>query len=682
MTDYQKYKELISAIGEKKIQIVALQNRISNVDSEPELNTNEMVEHRRVYDRFMQEYPFFVYRQGASGTLETKTLFFYKALGSSTSYSAERLILGKATGGSTYPVCRTMIARNYTNSAGKEVTTTPNIAPTGNISASSSFAGHFTGHNNWNALVASMKQIPIGELVKTQEDMLDSNPAYRAAHYERSLFVDLESITESPNEILEIQERAREEVRVRLNGEIAIITEEVSTLTEERITIEQKLDEILTQSQTQLQEKQEALNRLEETLADLEKNNTTALQEITALQEEITRLEKELEDLNNANPDYSQNLQELENLRNQKAALEAEIAELESNLANQSSASAELQAQITQLESQKQQLEEQLANLADSELLARRNQLNAEIAELQRQITNAENSTQELEAAITALQAQKTELEATLQEKNTQITELQSQKVALQAQITPKEQELEALQEQITQAQSDLDALKAQNAELESNLTQKREELQTLKDAIANYDVNTLNSELQALLAQIPQKQQELANLEALLAQNQGQKDVLDELQTQIAEKQAELDSYADSEIYKAQQTLESLKKKLEAILNSNSFVLESDLKDLHERALKLAKELKIEICQSQSGVEYIPQNNKPKNFVGFRYIAKDGERLDSIVYAHYGTLNLFQSVLECNPNLLNHQILRAGEIVWLPSADTKAKSLEGKLWS
>ena len=69
-------------------------------------------------------------------------------------------------------------------------------------------------------------------------------------------------------------------------------------------------------------------------------------------------------------------------------------------------------------------------------------------------------------------------------------------------------------------------------------------------------------------------------------------------------------------------------------------------------------------------------------NFVGFMYRAKDGERLDSIVYAHYGTLDLFQSVLACNPNLLNHRILRAGEIVWLPSADTKAKSLEKKLWS
>lgn len=682
MTDYQRYKELIKEIGDKKIQITALQNRIANIDSEPELNTEEVKELQRIYHRFMDDYPFFTYRQGASGTLETKTLLFYKGLSDNGVYTNKRIVIGKATNGSTYPTGRTTIARTYQNASGTSITTTPNLNPSGNISASTSFCGHFKGSANLATLRNAMMNISIGVLVTEQENTLDSTEAMRAAHYPRSLFEDLESVSYSPQDILDIQERIREEVRIRFNSEIATLTEQITALTEERVGIEQNLDVLLTQSQAQLQEKQEALNNLEQTLENLEQNNATTLTEITTLQEEIARLEAELENLNNANPDYTQNLQELENLRNQKVTLEAEITQLELDLANQNTLSTELQAQIAELEQQKAQLESQLATLADPELLTRRDQLNADITNLQTLIQNGQNNIQGLEAEIATLQTQKTELESALQEANTQLTQLQAQKAELESQITPKEQELQNLQSQITEAQSELDALRAQNAELESNLAQKRTELQTLKDAIANYDVNALNSELQVLLMQIPQKQQELADLEALIAQNQGQRDILTQLETQIAEKQAELDSYADSEIYKAQQTLEALKKKLEAILNTNSFVLESDLKDLHTRAINLAKTLKIEICQNQSSVEYIPQNDKPKNFVGFMYRAKDGERLDSIVYAHYGTLDLFQSVLACNPNLLNHRILRAGEIVWLPSADTKAKSLEGKLWS
>ncbi len=682
MTDYQRYKELIKEIGDKKIQITALQNRIANVDLEPELNTEEVKELQRIYHRFMDDYPFFTYRQGASGTLETKTLLFYKGLSDNGVYTNKRIVIGKATNGSTYPTGRTTIARTYQNASGTSITTTPNLNPSGNISASTSFCGHFKGSANLATLRNSMMGISIGVLVTEQENTLDSTEAIRAAHYPRSLFEDLESVSYSPQDILDIQERIREEVRIRFNSEIATLTEQITALTEEREEIEQNLETLLMQSQTQLQEKREALNNLEQTLENLEQNNAATLTEITALQEEIARLEAELENLNNTNPEYAANLQELENLRNQKVTLEAEITQLKLDLANQNTLSTELQAQITELEQQKAQLESQLATLADPELLARRDQLNTDITNLQTQIQNAQNNTQGLEAEIATLETQKTELESTLQEANTYLTELQMQKQELQTQIAPKAQELESLQSQITQAQNELDALRAQNAELESNLAQKRTELQTLKDAIANYDVNALNSELQVLLMQIPQKQQELADLEALIAQNQGQRDILTQLETQITEKQAELDSYADSEIYKAQQTLEALKKKLEAILNTNSFVLESDLKDLHTRAINLAKTLKIEICQNQSSVEYIPQSDKPKNFVGFMYRAKDGERLDSIVYAHYGTLDLFQSVLACNPNLLNHRILRAGEIVWLPSADTKAKSLENKLWS
>ncbi len=51
--------------------------------------------------------------------------------------------------------------------------------------------------------------------------------------------------------------------------------------------------------------------------------------------------------------------------------------------------------------------------------------------------------------------------------------------------------------------------------------------------------------------------------------------------------------------------------------------------------------------------MEKINQNLKEDlESKGHIYIAKDGERLDTIVYQYYGTLALFSKVLSANPNL------------------------------
>lgn len=59
-------------------------------------------------------------------------------------------------------------------------------------------------------------------------------------------------------------------------------------------------------------------------------------------------------------------------------------------------------------------------------------------------------------------------------------------------------------------------------------------------------------------------------------------------------------------------------------------------------------------------------------------YIAKDGDRLDTIVYAHYGHLRFFEQVLALNPNLA--ATLKAGNKVFLPEIKEKAEE-QNKLW-
>lgn len=61
-------------------------------------------------------------------------------------------------------------------------------------------------------------------------------------------------------------------------------------------------------------------------------------------------------------------------------------------------------------------------------------------------------------------------------------------------------------------------------------------------------------------------------------------------------------------------------------------------------------------------------------------YKAKDGERLDQIVYKHYGHLRYFETVLELNPKL--EIILKAGTLVNLPEFnEEKIPQKQVALW-
>ena len=61
-------------------------------------------------------------------------------------------------------------------------------------------------------------------------------------------------------------------------------------------------------------------------------------------------------------------------------------------------------------------------------------------------------------------------------------------------------------------------------------------------------------------------------------------------------------------------------------------------------------------------------------------YKAKDGERLDQIVYKHYGHLGYFETVLELNPKL--EIVLKAGDSVTLPElSEEKIPQKQAALW-
>ncbi|CUU82500.1 tail protein X [Campylobacter hyointestinalis] len=60
-------------------------------------------------------------------------------------------------------------------------------------------------------------------------------------------------------------------------------------------------------------------------------------------------------------------------------------------------------------------------------------------------------------------------------------------------------------------------------------------------------------------------------------------------------------------------------------------------------------------------------------------YIVSDGERLDAIIYKHYGTLENFAEILAFNSHL--NSVLKAGDRVFLPEIKVKEIKSEKTLW-
>ncbi|WP_324171973.1 tail protein X [Sulfurimonas sp.] len=62
-------------------------------------------------------------------------------------------------------------------------------------------------------------------------------------------------------------------------------------------------------------------------------------------------------------------------------------------------------------------------------------------------------------------------------------------------------------------------------------------------------------------------------------------------------------------------------------------------------------------------------------------YIVTEPQRLDTIVYEHYKTLDVYETVLEINAHLLNKYILELGDKVMLPTIQITKKVEDGALW-
>lgn len=62
--------------------------------------------------------------------------------------------------------------------------------------------------------------------------------------------------------------------------------------------------------------------------------------------------------------------------------------------------------------------------------------------------------------------------------------------------------------------------------------------------------------------------------------------------------------------------------------------------------------------------------------------VATQGDRLDQIIYAHYGTLEVMNEVMMSNVHLMSKAILDNGDKVYLPDIKIPDKSETGvSLW-
>ncbi len=63
--------------------------------------------------------------------------------------------------------------------------------------------------------------------------------------------------------------------------------------------------------------------------------------------------------------------------------------------------------------------------------------------------------------------------------------------------------------------------------------------------------------------------------------------------------------------------------------------------------------------------------------------LATQGDRLDQIIYAHYGTLDVMNEVMMANVHLLHKAILDNGDKVYLPDIDVtpQSKTAGVNLW-
>lgn len=423
---------------------------------------------------------------------------------------------------------------------------------------------------------------------------------------------------------------AKYRVTIKLGGAI-IHNQEYSGATRNEIAIayfpsqahkDLKLKEIIDSIAAKTEELNQTLSAINAILDNASLELETSKENLAQKEQELTKKQEEL--------------------AQKEADNEAVLKEIE-----------ELKAQEAQLQEQIKQLEEQIAQAgsADNEELE---SLKQSIAELEATKIQKEQELQNASVNLEALKAQYASLAEAINELNLQIK-------ALSDEIKLHEEKIPQLEKQKHYAELKI-------PENEALLEQKKQEYKELAEYI-----NTLNREIKALSDEIKAKEAEITELKS---QKAGLEEQIQENNSKYEALRVELESL--------QQEILDLQNKLE---NAGTDTIKT-LENLHTELLGIAEELGVTLCATLDDKEeeekpQIPTTEIviPKDFKGFHYIAKDDERLDSIVYSHYGTLNVFQSVLETNSHLLNKKILNAGDIVLLPKINTSIKTLDD-LWN
>ena len=298
----------------------------------------------------------------------------------------------------------------------------------------------------------------------------------------------------------------------RLSNQVTQLNQEITKLKQEKSTLTQQLQDATSQVNTlnsQLDklknDKKQADEKNKQTISDL----NTQVQHLThdkqGLQEQITTKQKEIEKLNQEiqtlKDDHSKSDQEkqkeierlsgqVNTLTQEKQALQGKLdaanekvrsltEQLEQAKQHHTTDASTIQSLTQQLQQTKQQLEDLKHNktLSDQQKQAEIDKLNAQIAELGKQI-------EELTQENTSLKGQIATLQAT-------VARLTQEANQCHASDGAKAQELEKVKKQLTQAQSDLEKLK-------TDKTQSDQEKQKEIDKLSN-QVTQLNQEITKL---------------------------------------------------------------------------------------------------------------------------------------------------------------------------------------
>jgi predicted nucleic acid-binding Zn-ribbon protein len=338
---------------------------------------------------------------------------------------------------------------------------------------------------------------------------------------------------------------------------------EVQTLEDQRRELQRSLEQTQQQAtlvESDLQTQQQVQQQLEQTTTTLESRKQE-------LEEDTYRLQKWLEELRTQeiglNRSLSQFAIDVERSRNQQQHLQAQLSELE--------------LQRSQQDSTRQQIDQELANLnRDHELAEGRYQ------SLQAQLQVLVDQKQEAEQTLADARDYKQNLEAELQQIQPEITGLRQQRDTLAQEIATLDNQQYQLEEDAERSQQLLEALRAQEEQLNQALARlviDIEQHRTEKQQI-QAQLDELGQQLYQRNDEKERAAQELDDLKREYAQLESQRHLLQvQLQTLIDRRSGTQQTLTD---------LDDRKQQLETTLQQ----LQPEVLDLRQQRDALNEEI------------------------------------------------------------------------------------------